>query len=214
MLNSQATMKIFSIVKTTLADPLVTFKYFERFIAIFCIIMPLILWLADGGINHPFRDSISDYVYMPHSYVFGMLLCIAAMLFIFNGAVYYKNEPSFNISRHGQWYNVVLGLSLILVICLPYKTYAIPHFIFAGIFFGGNALITGIFYKDKDKGKSIALALLTVASVPLAVMHIISVLAAEWISLSVIGIHFVLSTLAMHQPVNLKGAVKPLPESR
>ena len=80
-------MKIFSIVKTTLADPLVTFKYFERFIAIFCIIMPLILWLADGGINHPFRDSISDYVYMPHSYVFGMLLCIAAMLFIFNGAV-------------------------------------------------------------------------------------------------------------------------------
>ena len=65
-------------------------------------------------------------------------------------------------------------------------------------------MVTGIFYKDKDKWKSITLALLTVAAIPLAFTNLISVLAAEWISLSVIGIHFVLSTLGMDQPVTLK----------
>ena len=99
-------MNIISKIKVKMSDPLLTFRYFERFVAFFCIIIPLILWLADGGTDHPFRPSISNYVYMKHSYVFGMLMCIAAMLFIFNGAVYYKNEKQMNISWHGQWYNV------------------------------------------------------------------------------------------------------------
>ena len=206
-------MNLFNTLKSKLSDPLLTFKYFERFVAIFCILMPFILWLADGGINHPPRPSISDYVYMNHSYVFGLLLCIASMLFIFNGAVYYKSEPAFNISQHGQWYNVVLGISLIMVICLPYQSFTIPHFIFAGIFFLGNAVVTGIFYKDKDRKKSIALAILTVAAIPLAILNLISVLAAEWISLAVIGIHFILSTLGMEKPVSFNGPVKSLPDS-
>lgn len=195
-------MNIVSSIKVKLADPLLTFRYFERLIAIFCNLMPLILWQADGGTHHPFRGSISNYVYMSHSYVFGMLMCVAAMLFIFNGAVYYKSEKHMHISWHGQWYNIVLGLSLIGVICFPHLQYPIPHFTFAGIFFIGNAVVTGIFYKDKDKKKSIALAILTVAAIPFAFTHVISILVAEWVSLFAIGMHFVLSTIDMNKPVN------------
>ena len=190
-------------LRNKLADPLLTFKYFERFISLFCISMPLILWICDGGIHHEFRQSISNYVYMTHNYVFGMLLCVAAMLFIFNGAVYYKSEQHMQISWHGQWYNVVLGLSLLCVISFPHVEYPIPHYIFAGIFFGGNALVTGIFYKDKDKWKSITMAFLTIAALPLTFTGIFSLLTAEWISLFVIAIHFVLSTMDMDQPVNI-----------
>jgi len=196
-------MDIIGKIKGKLSDPLLTFKYFERFIAIFCILIPLILWLADGGIHHAFRPSISNYVYMDYSYVFGMLLCIAAMLFIFNGAVYYKSEQHMHISWHGQWYNVVLGLSLLGVICFPHEEFHIPHYIFAGIFFLGNAVVTGTFYKDKDKKKSIIMAILTVATLPLAFTNVITLLTAEWISLFVIGVHFVLSSIGMDQQVNI-----------
>ena len=187
-----------------LSNPLVTFKYFERLIATFCIVMPLILWACDHTDPHVWRSSISDYVYMHHSYVFGMLLCIAAMLFIFNGAVYYKNEEYMNISWHGQWYNIVLGASLLCVISLPCGEFTIAHTISAGVFFLGNAMVTILFHKDKDKMKSIVLGILTIAALPLALANIITLLAAEWISLTVIGIHFVLSTIDIDQPVNAK----------
>lgn len=197
-------MEIIKTIKEKLHDPLVTFKYFERLIALFCIFMPLFLWLADGISMHPFRPSISNYVYMDHSYIFGMLLCIAAMLFIFNGAVYYKNEPQMRISKHGRWYNIVLGFSLLGVICFPHIEYTVIHAIFAGIFFIGNAIVTGIFYKDKDKIKSIVMAILTLASLPLALTHVITLFVAEWISLAVIAIHFMLSTLEMDKEVTVK----------
>lgn len=194
-------MNMLNKVKDSLSDPLQTFKYFERFIATFCILIPVLLRATDTAPEKGFRGSISDYVYMPHSYVFGMLMCIAAMLFVFNGAVYYKSEQHMHISWHGQWYNIVLGLSLIGVICFPWKEYSVVHFSFAAIFFVGNAIVTGIFYKDKDKKKSIAMAILTLAAIPFAIAGKISVLAAEWISLTVIGIHFALSTIGMDKQV-------------
>ena len=197
-------MDIIKTFRRKLIDPLVTFKYFERLIAAFCIVIPLLLWVTDGNIQHSFRPSISNYVYMDHSYVFGMLLSIAAMLFIFNGAVYFKSEQYMHISWHGQWYNVVLGISLLGVICFPHEEYPIPHYLSAAIFFLGNALVTGIFYKDKDKTLSIILAVFTIASYPLAFMNVISILVAEWISLSVIAVHFVLSTIKMDQQVNIQ----------
>lgn len=144
-------MSFIKSIKARLSEPLFTFKLFERFIATFCILIPLILWLTDGILPHSFRPSISKYVYMTDNYVFGMMLSIAAMLFIFNGAVYFKNEQYMHISKHGQWFNVILGLSLIGIICFPCIEYPIPHYIFATVFFLGNALVTGIFYKDKDK---------------------------------------------------------------
>ncbi len=197
-------MNYITTIKSKLADPLFTFKLFERFIAAFCILIPLILWLTDGLLPHAFRSSISMYVYMNESYVFGMLLSIAAMLFIFNGAIYFKSEQYMHISWHGQWYNVVLGLSLLGVICFPCKEYPIPHYTFAIVFFLGNALVTAFFYKDNDKTLSIILAILTIASMPFAFFGVISLLVAEWISLVVISIHFILSTVNMDKQVNFK----------
>lgn len=195
-------MDIIKKVKKELADLLGTFKLFERFIAVFCISIPFLLWLADAPGDNKFRGSISNYVYMDKSYIFGLLLTMAAMLFIFNGAVYYKTEQHLNISWHGQWYKVVLGLSLIGVVCFPHLEYPVPHYIFAGLFFLGNAVVTGIFYKDKDKGKSLTMAILTVLALPLALFHVISILVGEWISLALISIHFILSTIDMQEPVN------------
>jgi len=197
-------MSFIKVFRSKLSDPLFTFKLLERFIATFCILIPLILWLTDGIFPHSFRPSISQYVEMKNSYVFGMLLSIAAMLFIFNGAVYFKNERFMHISTHGQWFNVILGLSLFGVICFPcdidkYKTL---HFTFAGVFFLGNAVVTALFHKDKDKVLSIVLAILTIASLPFALFGVISLLVGEWISLTVISIHFILSTINMDQPVN------------
>lgn len=193
-----------STIKSKLADPLFTFKLFERFIAAFCILIPLILWLTDGPLPHAFRPSISKYVYMTDSFVFGMLLSIAAMLFIFNGAVYFKNEQFMHISWNGQWYNVILGLSLIGVTCFPCTQYPIPHYTFAIIFFLGNALVIAFFHKDNDKTISIIMAILTIASMPFAFFGVISLLVAEWISLVVISIHFILSTVNMDKQVNFK----------
>ena len=63
-------------INSHLTDGLKTFKLFQRIIAVMCIGIPFFLWLDEGA--GEFRSSISDYVYMPHSYFFGMLLAIAA----------------------------------------------------------------------------------------------------------------------------------------
>jgi hypothetical protein len=201
-------MKLEDRLHRHLSDPLKTFKEFECLIAALCISIPIILRLADKDQNG-FRDSISNYVYMQHSYVFGMLLCIAAMLFIFNGAVYFKNARQFGLNPQGKWYNVVLGLSLLLVIVFPHLEYPIPHYFFALLFFVGNAIVTGIYHKKNNRGISIILAILTLASFALTLGHIISLFWAEWISLTVIGIHFILQTRGILAFITINDVVIP-----
>ncbi len=75
-----------------------------------------------------FRTTISDYVYSSNSFLFGMLLCIAAMLFVFNGAVYFKSQRSLRLSKKGKWYNIVLGISLLGVICTPHRDWVYLHY--------------------------------------------------------------------------------------
>lgn len=206
---------------------LFTFVFFERLIAAFCIFIPLILWFTDRAtlyINGPtaihtgFRPSISQYVDMQKSHVFGMVLAIAAMLFIFNGAVYYhyldshskdshKKPHGLPISLHGQWYNVVLGLSLIGVISFSCMDYMTTHCIFAAIFFFGNALVTGFFCRSEHKTISVIMAIVTAASLLIGIILHIKfnttngtnnypfLLVGEWISLTVISVHFTLSTI-------------------
>jgi cell division protein FtsW (lipid II flippase) len=154
-------------------DRLATFRLFEILIALVCIVMPGLLKLTDTGASG-FRSCISDYVYMTHSYFFGMLLCIAGMLFIFHGAVYFRNAFSLT----------------------PYHQYFISHNIFAGIFFLGNAVVIAIFHKTKYRVISLILAVLTVLALALCLLfNTVSLFAAEWISLTVIGIHFILEAL-------------------
>ena len=69
-------------------------------------------------------------------------------------------------------------------------------------------VVTLLFHKDEYKKISILIGILTLAAMPLAFTKVISLLAAEWVSLSVIGVHFILSTMDMDQPVSIK---KPKP---
>jgi len=179
-----------------LNDPLASFKWFERFLAIFCIAIPIILFACDkcddGGHYVGFRSSISDYVYMWHNYVFGMLLSIAAMLFIFNGFIYFKKEQH-NGDKSGKWYNVGIGLCLLGVVCFPWREHSIVHFTFAGLFFVGNAVSTGYFHTKRWPKSNITMAILTVIALGMHFSTLFSWLTlfwAEWVSLSVVGIHF------------------------
>jgi hypothetical membrane protein len=142
-----------------------------------------------------FRESISDYVYSTTGYLFGMLLCVAAMLFLFNGVLYFKNQDTLTLSSRGKWYNVILGLALLGVVCTPHRNATIPHYFFAAIFFLGNAVIIGIFHTSKERIKSIVMAILTVVLIGLSFfIDSITLLWSEWLSLSVIGIHLILES--------------------
>jgi len=187
-------------LKKRLQDPLYTFRWFERFLALSCITIPLILRLTDklpeGGYNDVWRSSISDYVYMWHNYIFGMLLGSAAMLFIFNGFVYFKREEDkhpYTPDKNGKWYNIVLGVCLLGVVILPYKEHSIIHYFFAAAFFVGNALATGIFHTKGWPKSNISMAILTVVALGL---HFtgwfpwLTLFWAEWVSLAVVGVHF------------------------
>lgn len=156
--------------------------------------IPGLLRLADQG--YPgFRVSISDYVYMSDSYIYGMLLCMAAMLFIFNGAVYFRNADRFGLRQEGTWYNVILGVSLLGIILFPHRQYVLIHYFFGGVFFLGNAVVIGVFHAPKDRVLSIVLAVITVTAIAVHyIFGLISLLTGEWISLIVIALHFIMQS--------------------
>ena len=186
-------MKLYRKKGSVLNDSLKTFIIFERIIALVCVLIPIILKLYDKDSPH-FRYSISKYAYMSNSYIYGMLMCMAAMLFIFNGAVYFKSEAQLLLDKNGKWYNVVLGVSLIGVILFPPVEKHLIHLIFGAIFFMGNAFVIGFFQK-KNRIVGITLAVLTVVAFILSLaVGLFTLLWAEWISLATIGIHFFLET--------------------
>ena len=188
-----------------LRNDLTAFKLLERIIAAVCITIPVFLRLADTGANG-WRSSISDYVYMDNSHVFGMMLCMASMLFIVNGAVFFKNENKHDLNSSSKWYNIALGLSLLGVIIFPYKEYGVPHFTFAGLFFAGNAFVTVAAARHKKHlalrwlmGVFTAIFLVLFFVNDYFKLHLqwlswLSLFWAEWLSLTVIGIHFILES--------------------
>jgi len=149
-----------------------------------------------------FRLSISDYAYSTNSYLFGMLLCIAAMLFVFNGALYFKKQHYLSLNNKGKWYNVILGISLLGVICCPHRDWQILHYLFACIFFIGNAIVISLFHSKRDKIKRITMGILTVAFLIISFSddhyNILNghftLFWGEWLSLSVIGLHVILES--------------------
>lgn len=99
-------------------DGLRPFKLFRIIIAAACISIPLILWPADD-LFPGFPSGISEYVQISKSYVFGMLLCMATLLFLFNGIVFLRQKKrGLSPNKQGKWSNVVLGFALLLVIIL------------------------------------------------------------------------------------------------
>jgi hypothetical protein len=99
------------------------------------------------------KDSISAYVTMNGAHVFGMLLSIAAMLFMASGVVYWNKKPVF---REGTWrsiLNLILGFLLLGVVVFPCTTMPTLHGIVALFFFLGCA--AGTLIRDAKEGKKL-----------------------------------------------------------
>lgn len=183
------------------AGKLAAFAKLERIIAVICIAIPALLALQDTGTLRKFRSSISNYVYMDAGHVYGMLLTIAAMLFIFNGVIYFKDDAKGECrNKHGRWYNVILGLAILGVIIFPHQEYKIIHHIFAALFFLGSTL-TMIFFNDKHYKKlNYFFALLSTLGLMLYFYdkEILSLFWAEWFSLIAIAGHYLMVSLVKH----------------
>ncbi len=184
------------------ANDLAGFKRFELIIASICILIPLFLIWADNGL---IRRSISNYVYMRNSHIFGMLLAVAAMLFIVNGVIYIKMQGLRECKQQGKWYNIILGAALLGVVLFPHLQYPIPHYISAIIFFGGSAVVIALFNDKEHQKISWTIAILSLVSLFICSFNALafvipgtgwlSLFWAEWISLTVIAIHYMLESL-------------------
>ena len=175
-----------------------TFLVVEQLIAGICILIPLFLYLAD---NNTIRESISAYVDMDNSYIYGLLLGIAAMLFIFNGALYFKTtpKPTMNYKKNrGKWYNIILGVALMGVALFPYNgKFSFLHYFFTIVFFVGSAIVIFLFQNPKHIWISRIIAILSLFGLGLCVFSnesIINLFWAEWISLVVIGLYYILES--------------------
>lgn len=176
------------------------FAKLERIIAVVLIFIPLLLRWAENG--NSFRSSISNYVYMNKNiHIFGLLLTLAATLFIFNGVLYIQQNGDLDFpKRQARWYNIVLGAALFGVLLFPHLESPVMHYIFAGIFFLGSVVFIAIFHNKKYRKLSIFIATLPLISLGLYFYDktIISLLWAEWIALGAIGVHYILESLEMN----------------
>jgi hypothetical protein len=148
------------------------------------------------------RDSISSYVSMENAHLFGLLLTTAAMLFIFNGAVYIKKVPEGDKKKHGKWYNLVLGLFLLGVILFPCTNpkLVVLHYVCAGFFFCGSAVVIAFFNDTEHRKLSIFIAAISVTGFVLNVLNLTALESftlfwSESIALWVIGIHYILESM-------------------
>jgi hypothetical protein len=145
-----------------------------------------------------FRTSLSDYVYSSNSYIFGMLYAMAAMLFMFNGAVFFKSQKHLRTGNKGKWYNLFLGFFLLCIIFNPPHESPFWHYLLTILFFVGNIFVIAFWHNRKNRVISITLALLTILALVLALVRprVISILLAEWISLTAIAFHLILEARA------------------
>ncbi len=82
------------------------------------------------------------------------------------------------------------------VLLFPHLEYPIIHYIFAGLFFIGSALVIALFNDRKHRKISVIIAIISLSSILLCAIlpDKISLLLAEWISLGVISIHYILES--------------------
>ncbi len=171
----------------------------EVYIALICIGIPVILRIADTKDDKiGFRSSISAYIDMNRRHVFGMVFTIAAMLFIYNGVINLNDSLQEQIVNLGFWkekgYNILLGLALFGVLLFPYNVCPKTHYTFAVLFFVGSTMVIAFFHEEDD---AIISYIIAAASIIALAAHIINekwinLFWAEWIALTVIGIHFIL----------------------
>lgn len=165
------------------------------------------------------KKSISAYVTMDDSYVFGMLLSGAAVLFMASGVTYWKLDKENKLPD--TWWRsliyMIMGPLLLGVIIFPCDTQIRTHMFFAITFFGGCALSTlkrrakkenEIKHRSVDYGTVLVMVIALAIAVP---QHMewwtpgepwkqINLFVAESIALWITGMDFVL--------VSLQGAEK------
>lgn len=159
------------------------------------------------------KGSISAYVRMANPQIFGMLLSIAAMLFMVSGVVYWGKKKEINFKEGGwrSFVNVVQGILLLGVVVIPCDTMEKPHLIVAIIFF----LSCGVSTLARETKPEKRVQQRFVDFVPVIIMVVamlihfaqdwcwisgrpwnrINLFGAESIALWVIGIDFILVSL-------------------
>lgn len=163
-----------------LSDELGRFAKLERNLGVLLLFAPLVLILFDDGPDGV-RDSISAYHDVSTPEAFYVPLTVGAMLFFVNGFV-----------RHAHVYNVVLGLALLGVVLFDHEGPSALHTVCAIAFFGGNVAVMMFFSTNKSKRlKVIFVAVLAAAG---ALWALTSLFWAEWVSLGIIAVHFILDS--------------------
>ncbi|WP_318309268.1 DUF7103 family protein [Flagellimonas crocea] len=164
----------------------------EIVLAVFCILIPVFLRIADDGA--PFRPSISDYVLMERGHVFGMVLTIAAMLFIYNGVIQITLNSGYSLLSGNFWkshgYNIFLGFLLFGVLLFPLNVCPKTHYALAILFFVGSSFSIAFFGKDSDRIIRYIIAVLSIIALVVHIIdkNLINLFWAEWLALFVIGI--------------------------
>jgi len=166
---------------TAAAQGLVKLAKLERMLALICLTAPFFLIEGD---NWHVRDSISAYYNIDKAVLFYVPLTVAFMLFVVNGLVK---------DRHP--YNTVLGAALAGLVLLNHHDFKIAHLIFAAIFFLGNAYVI-VKYSSREE-RWFKIGWVAVIAIALASwgFGLITLFWAEWISLCIIGIHYILESL-------------------
>jgi hypothetical protein len=167
---------------TATVEAVTGFAKLERVLAVVCSCTPaLLIWSDDG----PIRNTISDYYNMKQNQLFYVPLTVASMLFVVNGVVKKKH-----------FYNTLLGVMLAGVLLFNVHDFTALHAVFAIGFFGGNAVV--IVWKSPRK--ELGFKLLLVALIALAIIGWLflgwySLFWAEWASLGIIAVHYILESL-------------------
>lgn len=156
------------------------FAKLERILAFVCITTPIWLILGDNG---SVRGSISAYYNMEKSVLFYVPLSVAFMLFLVNGVI-----------KEKHWYNTALGVALAGLVLFNHIDYEVIHFLCAFVFFLGNAAVIVIFTPKDERWFKISLVAIIVAALAVWGLKIISLFWAEWISLAIIGLHYILES--------------------
>lgn len=164
----------------TLAD----YVKLEAIVTGVCLFIPLLLF---AGADGTFLPSISAYYGMERAQYFFVPLTMAGMLFIVNGVV-----------KRAHWYNVWLGVSLLVLTFFNHVDHHLIHLTAAAAFFVGNGIVFVVFSPKKELWFKAALAAIMGAAL---LGHYglgwYSLFFAEAFSLWVIAAHFFLETLGL-----------------
>ncbi len=174
-----------------------------------------------------FRLSISDYARSSKSYIFGLLYGIAASLFLYNGIFIYSKKAyvtssgglELKLDPNGTWYNIVLGILLILVVLVPNHEWPKAHIVVSILFVASNVIVLGFFGNIYErpaikKGRIIMALIMVFAFILTRVKQSFfrfTILDYEWVALALISFHLltVLFSLPDKDEVTLRSQKIP-----